>query len=195
MGKRACIVHGWGGTPAAGWFRWLGEELTRHGFAVAIPAMPVTDEPRISRWVPALAEAVGRPDSETYLIGHSMGCQTIARYLATLPKGTTIGGAVFVAGFFRRLTGLSDDPADQATDQHWLGAPLDLAAVRSRLPRSVAIFSDNDPYVPLDNVEDYKEKLQSEIIIEHGKRHYSGSDGFTELPVARDAVLRLAQIG
>ena len=33
-----------------------------------------------------------------------MGCQTIARYLETLPDEIKVGGAVFVAGFFKSLT-------------------------------------------------------------------------------------------
>ena len=192
MTKRAVIVHGWGGTPKAGWFPWLAAELTRAGFQTQVPALPETGEPRIFRWVPALAATVGRPDSETYFIGHSMGCQTIARYLQSLPAGDVVGGAVFVAGFFRRLSGLSSDPAEQATDAHWLKAPIDLPAVRAHLRKSIAIFSDDDPFVPLENVDDYRLVLKSEVIIEHGKRHYSGNDGVLELPVARDAMLRLA---
>ena len=38
-----------------------------------------------------------------------MGCPTIARYLERLPDDVVVGGAVFVAGFFKSLTGLSDD--------------------------------------------------------------------------------------
>src|SRR3972149_1809387 len=98
MKKRVFIAHGWEGTPESGWFPWLKQELETRGFDVFVPQLPDTNHPRREKWVPALAEVVGVPDEQTYLIGHSMGCQTIARYLESLPEGVRVGGAIFVAG-------------------------------------------------------------------------------------------------
>src|SRR3989338_169649 len=98
--KRVFIVHGWGGHPEEGWFPWLKKELEAKGFKVFVPQLPDAENPRIQKWVPKLAETVGVPDEETYFVGHSMGCQTIARYLESLPAEIKIGGAIFVAGFF-----------------------------------------------------------------------------------------------
>lgn len=210
MSKRVFIVHGWGGSPKKDWMPWMARELKACGFEVHVPRLPLSATPRIHKWVPALAAAVGTADSDTYFVGHSMGCQTIARYLSTLPKETRIGGAVFVAGFFKRLTGIEEDvkgeglanaaknipaliQAAQKIVTEWLDTPLDLEVVRSHLPKSIAIFSDNDLYVPLDNQDAYREKLQSEILIEHGMHHFDGDSGITELPVARDALLKIAK--
>jgi hypothetical protein len=192
MNKRAFIVHGWDGHPEEGWFPWLKKELETKEFQVFVPQLPEPDKPRIYNWVPKLAEVVGVPDEQTYFVGHSMGCQTIARYLESLPEGVKVGGVVFVAGFFKRLTGLEDDPEVREIAKHWLETPLDLEKVKSHLDKSVAIFSDNDPYVPLDNQNDFKEKLGSEIIVEHEKGHFSGSTGTVELPVALKALLNIS---
>jgi hypothetical protein len=194
MKKRVVIVHGWDGTPTDGWFLWLTKELVSKGFEVVGPQLPDADEPRVERWVPALAQAVGTPDEQTYFIGHSMGCQTIARYLEFLPEGTKVGGAVFVAGFFKRLTGLEEEEGSEEIGRQWLEAPLDLSKVRSHLPKSIAIFSDNDPFVPLDNQDDFRNKLGSEIIIQKRMGHFSGSgDGILELPIALESLLKIAQ--
>ena len=198
MTNRVFIVHGWGGYPEEGWFPWLKRELSAGGGSsfggeVFVPQLPDADNPRIYNWVPKLAEVVGTPDEQTYLVGHSMGCQTIARYLEGLPEGVKVGGAVFVAGFFKRLTGLEGDASVQETDRHWLTAPLDLAKVKSHLLKSVAIFSDDDPWVPLDNQDDFRDKLGSEIIIEHGMGHFSGSTGMTELPVVLEKLRAIMQ--
>lgn len=174
MTSRVIIVHGWDGTPRDGWFPWLKKELQARGFSVAVPQLPDPGKPRIDSWVSKLAETVGTPDAQTYFVGHSMGCQAIARYLESLPAGTKVGGAVFVAGFFKHLSGLENDPATRETDRHWLTAPLDLERARKHLPKSVAIFSDDDPWVPLDNQDDFRDKLGSEIVVEHGKGHFSG---------------------
>ncbi|OGY93689.1 MAG: hypothetical protein A2406_03930 [Candidatus Komeilibacteria bacterium RIFOXYC1_FULL_37_11] len=192
MSKRIFIVHGWDGYPEDSWFPWLKKELEAKGFQVFVPHLPDAGSPRIFKWVPKLTEVVGTPDEQTYFVGHSMGCQTIARYLATLPKGTKVGGAIFVAGFFKHLTGLEDDPDVRETDQHWLGTPLDLAKVKTHLPQSVAIFSDDDPWVPLDNQDDFKNKLASKIIIEHSQGHFSGQrDGMKKLPIVLQNILAM----
>lgn len=192
MSTRVFVVHGWDGFPDEGWFPWLKAKLEAKGFEVHVPQLPDAGTPQISIWVPALAKAVGRPDEQTFFVGHSMGCQTIARYLETLPIGLVVGGAVFVAGFFKRLTNLEDDPAVRSIARSWLSAPIDLAKVRLHLRSSVAIFSDDDPWVPLDNQADFCDVLGSEIVVEHAMKHFSGSTGTVKLPAVREAILRLA---
>lgn len=191
--NRVIIVHGWDGHPNEGWYPWLKKELEQRGFEVTVPQLPEPEKPRIQNWIPALSKAVGNPDEQTYLIGHSMGCQTIARYLETLSEEIKVGGAIFVAGFFKRLTGLEDDPEVQETDKHWLTSPLDFNKVRSRLKKSVAIFSDDDPWVPLDNQDDFRDKLDSEIVIVNKMGHFSGDQGITELPIVLEKLLEIAK--
>ncbi|MDP3685490.1 MAG: alpha/beta hydrolase [bacterium] len=194
MKKRVFIVHGWDGYPEEGWFPWLKKALEAKGFEVFVPQLPDAGNPRIEKWVPKLAKVVGTADEQTYFVGHSIGCQTIARYLETLPDGVRVGGAVFVAGFFKHLAGLEDDPDVQETAKHWLGAPVDLEKVKFHLPGSVAIFSDDDPWVPLDNQDDFREKLSSGIVIEHNKGHFSGGrDGTKELPIVVEKLLELSK--
>lgn len=192
--KRIFIIHGWDGCPEEGWFPWLKKELEAKGFSVLVPQLPNPEEPRIKNWVPALKKIVNKPDEQTYFIGHSMGCQAIVRYLETLPEETKIGGAVFVAGFFKRLTNLENDDTVRDIAKEWLETPINLQKIKNHLKNSVAIFSDNDPYVPIDNKEDFSDILKSKIIIEHNKGHFSGSGGTKELPAAFEAVLDIAKI-
>lgn len=192
MRKRVFIIHGWDGYPEEGWFPWLKKELEAKGFTVFVPQLPKPDEPRINNWVPKLKEIVGSPDEQTYFVGHSMGCQTIVRYLETLSENTKIGGVVFVAGFFRHLTNLENDDVVRSVSQEWLTAPLNFDTVKTHLKKSIAIFSDNDPYVPIDNKEDFANSLGSKIVIEHNKGHFSGSTSTKELPSAFDALIEIA---
>ena len=193
MQKRVFIIHGWDGYPEEGWFPWIKKELGARGFKVFVPQLPKPDEPRINNWVLKLKEIVEEPDEQTYFVGHSIGCQTIARYLETLPKNIKVGGVVFVAGFFKRLTNLEDDDVVRSVAKEWLITPVDFEKVKVHLKKSVAIFSDNDPYVPIDNKEDFINALDSKIIIEHNKGHFSGSTGTKELASALDAVIEIAK--
>lgn len=190
MQKRVVIIHGWDGHPEKGWFPWLKQELESLNYHVSVPAMPDAATPRIENWIPAISQTVGNPDEQTLLIGHSMGCQAIARYLETLPAGLKIGGAIFVAGFFHSLTNPDGSEESDQTVKHWLERTIDLQKVRSHVPRSIAIFSDNDPLVPLINQQDFQEQLNSEIIIKNNSGHFSGDmDGMRELPVALEKIL------
>jgi len=189
MSKRIFIIHGWGGYPEEGWFPWLKQELESRGNEVIVPKIPDADEPRISKWIPAIKEAVGQIDENLYLVGHSIGVQAIVRFLQGLPEGTRIGGAVFVAGFFKRLTNMGDDPTDLDVIKEWLETPADLNKAKDRMNKSVAIFSETDSYVPLENQDDFKDKLGSEIIILPGPGHFSESEGgCTELPEVLEAL-------
>jgi predicted alpha/beta hydrolase family esterase len=187
--KRAIIVHGWGGSPNREWFPWLRTELEKNGFQVEIPALPDTEHPHINTWVPALAAAAGTPDANTFFVGHSMGCQTIARYLESLPDSVVVGGVVFVGGYFDSLT-LDENEEAEIWDE-WRTASIDLSRVKARAPKSIAIFSDDDPFVPIENSKRFKSELGSEIIVEHGQGHFCGDD-YRELPRALESVLKLA---
>ena len=191
MNKRAFIIHGWDGYPEEGWFPWLKNKLEAAGFNVVVAEMPKADEPRINNWIPKIKEIVGKSDDQTYFIGHSMGCQAIVRYLESLPSNIKVGGAVFVAGFLKRLTNLEDEELVRDVAREWLSAPLDLEKVRDHLKNSIAIFSDDDPYVPVDNQEKFANELGSKIIIEHNQKHFSGNTGTTELPIVLNSILEL----
>lgn len=194
--KRVFIIHGWEGYSEEGWFPWLKKELEKNGFEVFVPAMPNTDEPKIEEWVNFLANLVGEPDEETYFVGHSMGCQAILRYLEKLVN-KKVGGAILVAGFLNLSEySFTEEPLHEKESRNiakpWLETPINLKKTREATNNFIAIFSDNDPYVPIEDKDIFKEKLGAEIIIEHNKGHFSGSDGITELPSAFDSLLKMA---
>ncbi len=185
-GKRAFIIHGWDGYPEEGWFPWLKAELEQRGFAVEVPRMPHPAEPTIDDWVGHLAKLVGEPDENTYLIGHSMGCQTILRYLASL-EDKRVGGAILVAGFFE-LAPLETDE-EKAIAEPWLETPIDFAKVKATTSNITVILSDNDEWVPLErNKELFEQCLSPKITVEHGRGHFSGSSGIKELSAALEAI-------
>ena len=190
--KRAYIIHGWDGYPEEGFFPWLKENLGQQGFTVEVPAMPHPDEPTIEDWVGQLATIVGEPDENTYLIGHSMGCQTILRYLANL-ENKKVGGAVLVAGFFELVP--MDTDAEAAIVKPWLETPIDFEKVKAATANITIILSDNDEWVPLErNKKLFEQYLSPQIIVEHNQGHFSGSSGIQKLPAALEAIEKYSSI-
>jgi uncharacterized protein len=166
--KRVIIIHCWEGYPEYCWYPWAKSELEKRGFQVEVPAFPETDYPKIEKWVPHLAEVIGEPDEELYLIGHSIGCAAIMRYLENLPEAKKISGAVFVAGF--------TDNLGYEEIKSFFETPFNFEKIKSQSKNGfVAINSDNDPYVDLKHAEILKDNLGAEVIIKHNAGHFSGS--------------------
>lgn len=186
--KRAVVVHCWEGYPEYCWYPWVKKELEGKGFQVEVGAFPDTEKPNLNAWLPKLREVIGEPDEELFLIGHSLGCATIMRYLETLSENQKIGGVVFVAGF--------NENVGYDEIQSFFETPVDLEKIEGRVKNGfVAIHSDDDPYVDLKYADVFKEKLGAEIIIKHNAKHFSGAiedeKSCTQLP---DVVLSIEKM-
>ncbi len=181
------IVHGWAGNSESGWLPWLSEELRNRNVEVITPDMPDTNTPRIESWVPFLAGLVKEANENLYFVGHSMGCLTIMRYLQNLPENDKVGGVVFVAGFSKTLTGLSD--AEVLVAKPWLETPVDWAHVVSHCSSFVDIYSDDDPFVPVSEAQILKDKLNAKLVLDSGRGHFTDEDDVTQLPVVLNELL------
>jgi predicted alpha/beta hydrolase family esterase len=183
---KVIIVHRWHGTPEDDWYPWLKSELEKKGISIAIPAMPNTDRPTIDSWVRELSKI--SVDEHTYFIGHSIGCQTIMRFLE---KSKKVGGAIFVAGWFS-LTNLDREEVPIAGP--WLKVPIEFDQVKKATKNFVAIFSDDDPYVPfIENMKLFKKNLNAKTLVEENKGHFTEDDDVTEVPYVLDALLKIVK--
>ena len=192
--KRAFIIHGYQSFPEEAWLPWLKAELEKRGYTVWLPAMPNPDRPTIGAWIPFISNLVGEPDEGTVLIGHSLGCQAVLRYLETLGKGgKSVGRTVLVAGRFP--TGMSPREARVVSRgdrilQPWLVSAVDPEMAGRAAGRCTVILSDNDPYIPFEKAKSsFPASLGARIMVEHCKGHFNEDDKLTELPSALEAVL------
>ena len=188
MPKRVFLIHGWEGYPENCWFPWLKSQLEEKCFKVIVPSMPHPEEPTIKDWVCHLFDIVGESDKNTYFVGHSIGCQTILRYLERVKK--PIGGVVCVAGFFRLLHLKTKEEKEAA--KPWLESKMDYKKIKKNAGPIIAIFSDNDPDVDLGDKDLFEQHLDAKTIIEHCKGHFSDDAGIKELPSALEAILEIA---
>lgn len=187
MDKRVLIIHRWGGSPKEPMLRWLKSKVEENGLEAVLPEMPDTENPVIEDWVKKLEEVVGSPDKDTILVGHSIGCQTILRYLEKLHPAKRVGGVVFIAPWFT-LSNLESDEEWEII-KPWLNTPIKDTDVIKHIPKMVAIFSDNDPFVPAENMELFRRRFNAKIISESQKGHFTEEDGVKSLPSALEAIL------
>jgi predicted alpha/beta hydrolase family esterase len=188
-------------------------ELVARGWEVNAPQMPHAANPKVKEWLDFLKGYVGKPDGDTYFVGHSLGCIAIARYLAELPRNTNlrtkyeirntpsasgispsqegerkrgkvkVGGCIFVAGFSGRL--------NIPEIREFYELPFDPEKAKAHCNKFVMIFSDNDPYVPVAKSLEFAKQLGAKTTLERGRGHFTTSDGVTALPSALTTLLAL----
>ncbi len=178
MPKRVVVAHGWADDPSRGWLDWLVRELPQHGIEAVAPQFPEPKRPNIKAWIQTLADAIGRSDEELVLLGHSLGCLIVAKYLSDLPPDTKIAGIVLVAGM--------------NTTESWRPEglyPIDFDKVKITAQKRVCIYSDDDDKVEPERTKELARLIDAELILDPGKGHFAGIHGTHELPSALQAVL------
>jgi predicted alpha/beta hydrolase family esterase len=160
-------------------------ELLAHKVPAETVRMPNTDFPKADEWVAAIRKAVGTPDEDVYLVGHSLGCMAILRYLESLSGGEKIGGILFVSGFSRSI-GISymDD---------FFAEPLNYDLIASRVDKKIFFQSDDDPYVPMSEGKNLEEKLGGTLNILEGAGHVTQSSGFSAFTAGLEALREMMQ--
>lgn len=192
MRKRVYIVHGWDGSPKEPMHIWIKKELEKEGFEVIVPEMPNPATPVIKEWMDKLKEVIREPDEETYFIGHSVGCQGVLRYLEGIDS--KIGGVVLIAPWMHLDKTTIEEEGEEVVEvaRPWMETPIDWQKIKNCTSKFVCIFSDNDPYVPLDNKELFEDNLDARVIIEHHKGHFTETDGVAKVPFVIKEVLEIA---
>ncbi len=173
--KRVYIIHGYTGYPDKNWFPWLKSELEKLGVSTEVPAMPNTNEPKLEEWLPYLQKTIGTPDEDKYLVGHSLGCPTILRYLESLDENQEVGGALLVAGFAEPLPHLPE--LDSFTASVWKDNHI-----RSRTKQLTILNSDDDEAVPFFNAEHVRDRFNAKLVTVHDAGHINEKAGFKEVP-------------
>jgi predicted alpha/beta hydrolase family esterase len=189
--KKIYIVHRWAGSSTDDWRPWLKKELEAFGFEVIVPDMPDTEIPVIESWVKYLSEIVTDPDEKTFFIGHSIGCQTILRYLESI--NTKIGGLIFVAPWFK-LDNLEDEEVEQIA-KPWLETPIDFGKVKANTCSIKSFLSSNEPFGCVEeNKKVLEQELGSEVTILENRGHITEDDNELELseiiPAVLESILR-----
>lgn len=188
--KRAVLCHCWGGYPDFIWYPYFKSKLeeAEAGIQVDIPLMPDTDHPVFQNWLTSFSEAVGEVSEDQILIGHSLGCATVLRFLESLNRNQKVGGVVMVAGFL-------DDRGD-AEINSFFKRDFNFETIALRSLRFVSIHSDNDPSLKPNYFKHshiFLSKLKSKIVVIPDGGHFSMADNCFELPEVVDEVLNLVK--
>ena len=180
--KKAIIVHGWDGSPQEPMHMWIKRELEKKGYNVIAPKMPNPEAPEINSWISKLKNEVGEIDGNTTFIGHSIGCQTILRFLEIVNfKGKV--NTIFIAGWFK-LDGLEKEGKEvEDIARPWLTTQINFDKIKQKINKLVVFLSSNEPYNFVDyNKKIFEENLNAKVIILKNKGHFREDDRVKQLP-------------
>lgn len=180
---RVFVVPRWSGTAASDFYPWLEHELARRAPGLRLevaPLRPAPDRPEIEACLEALADLA---PARTLLVGHSVGCQVLLRWLARLPEGVAAPALLCTAGWWT-----VDRPWD--TLRPWIETPFDHARAAARCARIEVLLSDDDPFTSdaAETARRFAERVGARVQIVPGRRHFNAP----EEPAVLEAVLQLA---
>jgi len=172
------IIHGWGATAKSDWFPFVKNKLTKKEYNVDIPLMPNTDKPKINKWVGKLKKL--NPTKNTIIVGHSVGCQTILRYLEKENK--IFNKIILVAPWVTIKEENADEDEPWEIAKPWAETPIDFNKIKNKSKKFIIIYSENDIYGVKKDIFDLKDKLNAKIVNLGKKGHICQEDGITQLP-------------
>ncbi len=166
------IVHGYGGSGATHWQRWLERKCRHLGIETHFPNLPDRfAEPKLPAWLEALERTMPVISQSTALVGHSMACPAILQLLA---RQSNEAGLVVLAAPVTR------DEMFPCTRHFWDG--FDPASVRGKTRRIEMFTSDNDRYVDTGIAQRLAADLGAGFHIIPGAGHLSVAAGYHAFP-------------
>ena len=187
---RLCIVPRWSGTADSDFYPWLlAQPAVRAHFGdVLLPGIAQPEQPTIAAWVDSLVQitaGLGPGDlGRTYVLGHSVGCQAVLRFLERSSDDARVAGVLCVAGWWT-----VDAPWDSI--RPWIDTPMQLDRVRAAAGRVHVLLSDDDPFTSdwRDNERAWRERLGAEVRCVPGARHFNAA----QEPAVLEALLALVR--
>lgn len=182
--KRVFLIHGWGGSPEEPMHKWIKKTLEERGFDVFVPKMPNADKPEIKSWIKRINEIVKKVNREDIFIGHSVGCQAILRYIQQLNKNEKVKKIILIAPWMYLDKQTIEEEGEESIKiaKPWVETPIYFNKIKTHCDEFIGIFSGDDPYVPLSNINIFKKNLNAEILILNKRGHFDPSHNIDKLP-------------
>ncbi|MDD5222141.1 MAG: leucine--tRNA ligase, partial [Patescibacteria group bacterium] len=191
--KCACVkpkillTHGIYGHSRENWFPWFKREMEGRGHEVLIPDLPNNEHPTLEEWLEALKKLDIQDNDRLIVVGHSLGavlaCQFILKRDVSVEKLILVGPTGVSQGEknWKNLLAAGCDEESLECIKKFNTANKNLDKIKKLVKESIIYLSDNDPYIPLEVKDDYRE-LDAKVKIFNSKGHFNEAVGILELP-------------
>lgn len=158
------IIPGNGGSQVDkdNWYSWLRNQLMSLGYPVVMTDMPDPVAAHMNIWLPYIQDQLVKDPQNTIIIGHSSGAVATLRYL----ENHHLKGAVLVGCNY------TDMGFDDEKEAGWYQDPWHWDQIKANADWIVQLHSQDDPFIPLSEVEHIHKKLSSKLIMLKDKGHF-----------------------
>ncbi|MCK4883483.1 MAG: alpha/beta fold hydrolase, partial [Candidatus Diapherotrites archaeon] len=170
------IIHGAFGNPQENWFPWLTTKLQEMGHTIIIPTFPTPKNQTLENWMNVFEPHLKQLDSETIIIGHSLGPAFILSVLEKLD--VQIKACFLVAGF----TGILGDLEFDSINKSFIDKQFNWEKITQNCQQFFVLNSENDPYVPINKGQKLALNLKTEINTFFKAGHFNTASGYTKFP-------------
>jgi predicted alpha/beta hydrolase family esterase len=170
------IFHGTGGYPQENWFPWLKTNLEAKGLEVFVPHFPTPEGQSFEAWVEVLKPYLDKINSQTIMVGHSLGGEFLLKFLETFDYKIKVAGFVATPIGVRPILNYDRD----AEFVH--GFKFNWEKIKPKAQNFIVYHSDNDPYVGLGNGQELAKNLGTNLSFIPNAGHFNKASGYTEFP-------------
>ncbi len=179
--RKAILLHGWWGNSENNWFPWAQEELKNRWFEVFIPNLPNSYQPILSEQLETISETLKDFKDWDIIIWHSLWCQLALH--AIHKYNISWLTAIFVGPSYPETT--EEIWKEIVWDSYIKLVKYNNTALEFQelWNQYVVVLSEDDPYINLENAEDYYCMLENVEFLEYNdKWHFNNSAKIFELP-------------
>lgn len=169
------IIHGSYGNPYKNWIPWLKRELSKRKIDCIVPSLPSPYKQDYESWSKILKtyNEIGYITENTVFVTHSLGGIFIIKFL--IENCIKVKKIITVAGF-NNITFQDDMNLYKSfyLDEN------ELLKINSLCEEIICIYSDNDPYIPIEKAEEFASRIKSEKVIINNAGHFNEKYGYIE---------------
>ncbi len=169
------LIHGSYGNPYKNWMPWLKSNLSKRRLECLVPNFPSPAKQDYETWKTILKSylEVDCITEETTFITHSLGGIFIAKFL--IENQIKVKKIITVAGFNQ----IKFDEDNSLYDSFYI-ENVELKKLKENCLERIAIYSDNDPYVPMAKAEEFAEMIGAEKVLIKEAGHFNEKFGYKE---------------
>ncbi len=169
------IIHGSYGNPYKNWIPWLKSELSKRKRNCIVPNFPSPYKQDYESWSKVLNAylEIGYITEDTTFITHSLGGIFITKFL--IRNNVKIKKLITVAGF----NNIKFEKDNSLYDSFYIDNE-ELKKLKYYCLEKICIYSNNDPYVPKIEAEDFAKYIEAEEILINNAGHFNEKYGYKE---------------
>ena len=181
--KNYFIIHGSFVDSNTDWYPWLRDKLIELNQDVIAPNFPVgLDIQNYDAWKNELNKYKDKINENTVFIAHSIGPIFIVKYV--IENNIKIDSLYSISGF-NGLINIKD--FDKVNESFFM---KEIKNFDKKCKNRISFFSNNDPFVPYELLEDFPKLINSEVHIINNAGHFIEDDGYNEFPELLSTIIK-----